>query len=508
MRPDSQQNPPFDLANVREHLRSAHGPHYWRSLDEVARTGEFVQFLHREFPYQASEWLEGLSRRHFLRLMGASFALAGLVGCTRQPPEKIVPYIKQPEELVPGKPLFFATAMTLGGFASGLLVESHEGHPTKIEGNPDHPMSLGASGVFQQASLLDLYDPDRSQVILNGGQDSSWTAFLSALHDALEIQGRLKGAGVRILSETVTSPTLHAQLNAVLERFPEARWHQFEPVNRDNAHRGALLAFGEVHDPQYHFEKAAVVLALDSDFMFSHPAGLRYIRDFAELRRVSAGRKTMSRLYSVESTPSVTGSNADHRLALSSGEIEDLAAAVAQQLGAISVMAGNPVPETRARWISALVDDLRQHRGKSIVIVGESQPPIVHALGHAMNDVLGNSGQTVDYTQPAEAQPACQIESLRGLVEDLERGSVQLLVMLGGNPVFNAPADFEFAKHLSQARFRVHLSPDVNETSALCHWHIPQNHYLESWSDARAYRRHNLNHPAAYYPAICGKVSA
>jgi MoCo/4Fe-4S cofactor protein with predicted Tat translocation signal len=487
MKPISQENAAFDLAAVRERLRSAAGRRYWRSLDEVAQTREFTDFLHREFPNHASEWLDGLGRRQFLKLMGASLALAGLTSCTRQPAQKIVPYVEQPEILVPGKPLYFATAMTLGGYASGLLVESHEGHPTKIEGNPEHPMSLGATNVFQQASLLDLYDPDRSQAVLNGGEISAWAAFLSMLHDTLQRQQSSKGAGLRILTETVTSPTLHAQINAVLEKFPEAQWLQFEPINRDNVHEGARLAFGEIVEAQYHFDKTRIVLALDSDFLFSHPAGLRYTRDFSDRRRVSAGKMDMNRLYAVESTPSVTGSNADHRLALRSGEIENFARALAGKLGAISGEEENPMAASHAQWISALVNDLQQNRGNSIVIAGENQPPLIHALAHVMNQFLGNAGVTIHYTASAEAKAVNQLESLRGLMADLENGAVQLLVILGGNPVYNAPVDFDFARHMAKAPLRVHLSPDVNETSALCQWHIPQNHYLESWSDARAY---------------------
>ena len=461
---------------------------YWRSLDELARTKEFEDFLHREFPPHASEWLNRSSRRHFLKLMGASVALAGLTSCTRQPAEKIVPYIKQPEELIPGKPLLFATAMTLGGFATGLLAESHEGHPTKIEGNPDHPMSLGATNVFHQASLLDLYDPDRSQAVLHNGEVSAWESFLSALHDALQTQQTKRGAGLRILTETVTSPTLHAQLRAVLEKFPEARWHQFEPVNRDNTHEGARLAFGEIVEPQYYFDKARVVLALDSDFLFAHPAALRYARDFTNRRRVAeqTSHPTMNRLYVIESTPTITGSTADHRLALSSGEIENFAFVLSEKLGAIPKSAtGNRQPAIE-KWTSAVASDLQHARGESIVIVGENQTRAVHALAHAMNEILGNNGVAVRYTAPAEPQPVNQIESLRELVGDLKNGAVDLLLVLGGNPVFTAPSDFELAENLSKARLRVHLGADVNETSALCQWHVPQNHFLESWSDARA----------------------
>jgi MoCo/4Fe-4S cofactor protein with predicted Tat translocation signal len=487
-----------DLRLKRAHDRSSDSdksaignrqPTMWRSLDELARTKEFEESLHREFPPHASEWLGNFNRRDFLKIMGASVALAGLTSCTRQPSEKIVPYVKQPEEIIPGKPLFFATAMTLGGFATGLLAESHEGHPTKIEGNPDHPMSLGATNIFHQAALLDLYDPDRAQAVLNNGEISSWESFLSALHEMLEIQQTKRGAGLRILTETVTSPTLHAQIQAALKKFPDARWHQFEPANRDNPREGARLAFGEIAEPQYHFDKARVVLALDSDFMFSHPAALRYTRDFSSRRRVAeqGGTPAMNRLYVVESTPSVTGSNADHRLALSPDEIAHFAFALGKKLG-VSAQSevGNQNSEIE-NWIAALVSDLQQNRGESIVIVGENQPPQIHALAHALNQILGNFDATIHFTATAEPQPVNQVESLRELVSDLKNGAVDVLLIIGGNPAFTAPADFEFAKNLALARQRIHLSADSNETSARCNWHIPQNHFLESWSDARAY---------------------
>src|SRR5436190_483002 len=310
-----------DLRAIGQRLRAQHGSGYWRSLDELARNEQFARFLHREFPERASEWLAGFSRRGFLKMLGASLALAGLTACTRQPVERIVPYIRQPEEIIPGQPLFFATAMTLNGYATGLLVESHEGHPTKIEGNPLHPMSLGASNVFHQASLLDLYDPDRSKALTNGLDVATWEQFVSTLNDQLNEQQKKHGAGLRILTETITSPTLTAQIQALLKKFPEAVWHQFDPLSRDNEIEGARQAFGETFIPHYHFERAKAVLALDSDFMFLHPAGLRYAHDFADRRRKGRGAGDMNRLYAFESSPTVTGSNADHRLPLRSCDI-------------------------------------------------------------------------------------------------------------------------------------------------------------------------------------------
>ncbi len=251
MKPTS--NMPLDLATIRARLAAAHGRQYWRSLEELSDTEEFRELLQREFPRQASVWLDPpVSRRGFLQLMGASLALAGLSACTRQPTEKIVPYVKAPEGLIPGKPQFYATAVLLGGIAQGVLVESHMGRPTKIEGNPQHPASLGATDAFTQAAVLTLYDPDRAQVVTNAGRISTWDAFLAAVKTARDAQRLSQGAGLRVLTETVTSPTLASQLQALLVEFPAARWHQYEPAGREAVLDGARLAFGENVDTQYH----------------------------------------------------------------------------------------------------------------------------------------------------------------------------------------------------------------------------------------------------------------
>jgi MoCo/4Fe-4S cofactor protein with predicted Tat translocation signal len=476
---------PLDLAAIRSRLQTTRGEQFWRSLEELAETDDFREFLHREFPQQASEWLDPVSRRRFLQLMGASLALAGLNACTRQPEEKIVPYVRAPEGSVPGKPLFFATAMPLGGFAHGVVVESHEGRPTKIEGNPKHPASLGGTHAFTQASILTLYDPDRSQVVIHAGRISTWGAFFAAVSPHLETQRLRRGLGLRVLTETVTSPTLSHQLHGLLDVFPEAKWHQYEPVNRDYLHAGARRTFGENIAPQYRFDQAQLILALDADFLSSGPASVRYAHDFATKRSVRAGQTTMNRLYAIESTPSLTGAMADHRLPMRSAEIIDWTHAVARQLGVLEEH--GPRPEHRGQWREVIVAELQQHRGDSIVIAGEHQPPIVHALAHAMNHTLGNVGTTVFYTDPVEARPVDQMASLRELVADMEAGLVDLLVIVGGNPVYNAPADFGFAEHLWKAKLRVHLGLHEDETAQLCHWHVPETHYLETWSDARAF---------------------
>jgi MoCo/4Fe-4S cofactor protein with predicted Tat translocation signal len=464
---------------------------FWRTLDEQMDDPSFREHLYNEFPSQIEAITDPVARRTFLKLMGASLALAGVTACTKQPAEKIVPYVRQPEELIPGKPLFYATAMPLGGVATGLLVESHEGRPTKIEGNPLHPGSLGASDVFAQAAILGLYDPDRSQTLRNLGEIRPWSAFLGAINAALTAQKPLKGAGLRILTESVSSPTLAAQIRELLTRFPSAKWHQWDPASRDNARAGSKLAFGQYADAQYRFENADVILSLDADFLGSGPGALRYARDFARRRRPEDAEH-MNRLYVVETMPSSTGARADHRLPARPSEVGAIARAIAQ-LVHVSTAAGSSLSLGRrgaidvAKWGEAVAKDLQAHRARSLVIAGDSQPPAVHALAHAMNQALGNVGETVVYTPTAEAEPIYQLASLGDLVADMNAGKVDLLVIVGGNPVYTAPVDFKFADALGKVQLRAHLSLYDDETSALCQWQIPEAHFLEAWSDARAF---------------------
>src|SRR6185369_14467198 len=464
------------------------GKEYWRSLEELADSEEFQEALHREFPENATEWNDPVGRRRFLRLMGASFALAGLTACTRQPTEYIAPYVRQPEELVPGKSVYFATAMPLDGFATGLIVESHEGRPTKIEGNRDHPASLGATDVFSQASVLGLYDPDRSQTLTYLGDIVTWSAFLGAVAPAVNAQKAMASqqpprAGLRILTETVSSPTIAYQLKTLLATSQTAKWHQYDAAGRDNIREGSRLAFGQYANTIYRFDKADVVVSLDSDFLVCGPASVRYARDFVAKRKPNDG--TMNRLYVVESTVTNTGSVADHRLPMKPSEIEGFARALAIALGVQA--ASTSMDETRSKQIVAIAKDLREHRGSSIVVAGDSQPPVVHALAHALNAALGNTGNTVVYIDPVEASPVDGNTSLRELVADMNAGQVDVLLILGGNPVYNAPADLDFAAAIRKVPLRIHLSLYKDETSEQCQWHVPEAHYLETWSDARAY---------------------
>lgn len=470
----------------------------WRTLEELIDAPEFRRRIENEFPAGVGEWHDGLSRRNFLKLMGASLALAGFAGCGSPPSEKRVPYLRQPELVVPGRPLFFATAMPLGGYGIGLLVESHEGRPTKVEGNPDQPASLGATNSFAQASVLDLYDPDRSSLVINRGNGSNWGRFVEELNDRMSRIGGRQGAGLRILSESVTSPTLLDQRQRLLEQFPRARWHCFEPVNRNTIHEGTRLAFGRPLHPIYDLAKADRIVSLDSDFLCDEPGGVRYARDFASRRRVRAPGDRMNRLYVAEPSPTVTGSMADHRLPVRSRDVIALAGELARALGVETDTEAAALDPRHSRWLKAAAGDLRQHHGAGLIVAGPSQPPAVHALVHLMNERLGNIGKTLRLAEPIEADPLDHRSSLGELVGEMKAGTVELLIILGGNPVYAAPVDLDFGGVLkawakseggdeSSRRLAVHLSTHYDETSFQCHWHLPRQHYLETWSDIRAY---------------------
>ena len=472
---------PVSFAGVRRRM-DGETPRrrFWKSLDELADTPAFLEFLHREFPEQASVFEDAKGRREFLTLMGASLALAGLTACTKQPEEKILPYVRQPEAIVPGRPLFFASAYGHDGYARGILVERHEGRPTKIEGNPDHPVSLGASDVFGQAHVLGLYDPDRSKSVLYVGEDRTWGDFRAALRELVEKQKAKRGAGLRILTPRTTSPTLAAQLHAILAGLPEAKWLSWQPDTRDNARAGAVLAFGEPAEPQYRFDKADVILSLESDFTVSHPASLRLLREFGARRKVSPEKPEMNRLYVVEGSPTPTGSIADHRLALRSSQVEGFARAVAAALG---VPAEGGVGHA---WVAPIANDLKRAGARALVLAGESQPPAVHAIAHALNEALGAVGTTVVYTQPAEVSQPGENAALESLVGEMRAGKVDALVILGGNPAYDAPADLKFAEALDKVPLRIHHGLYLDETGERCHWHLPASHALESWGDLRA----------------------
>ncbi len=481
----------MSLDEARAELSGKHGRDYWRELGTVASRPGFDRMLEREFPQHASELIDPVSRRGFLKVMGASLALAGLSGCTKQPDEPIYPYIKQPEDLVLGKPLYFATAFPFPTGAMPLLVKSDAYRPIKVDGNPDHPMSKGGSDPISQGSLLGLYDPDRSPRVLRRGEQSNFATFQAEFITAMQKKRSAGGQGLYILSGTVTSPTLAAQWKKAQSFYPQAKWIQYDPVNRDSARIASKAVFGDFYDAQYKLEDADVIVSLDADFLsgINQPGFTKLAADWAARRRmVEPGTeqgKKMNRLYAVESSPTTTGFKADHRLAIKASDIPAFAAALAGAGGAGN--AGQGLSPAAQKFVEVVTKELKASSGRCVVIPGEQAHASVHAAAFAINESLGNVGKTVVYTETVNPLPSVQIDDFKSLVADMNAGKVDWLIVLDANPVYTAPADLKFTDALNRIGKLVHLGAYVDETARQADWHINSAHYLEGWSDARAY---------------------
>jgi MoCo/4Fe-4S cofactor protein with predicted Tat translocation signal len=484
----SKSRPGMTLAGARAELdsqqssRTAGNGTAWNGLDQAAAQPGFDRRVEQEFPAHAGEWVDPVSRRGFMKLMGASMAMAGLAGCTKQPDEPIYPYVKAPEDLILGKPNYFATAFPFSTGALPLLVKSDAYRPIKVDGNPEHPMSLGASDPLSQGSLLGLYDPDRSQHALYHLETASFGNFQKALvHDLANMPG---GQGLYILSTTITSPTLAGQWKDAQKRYPQAKLIQYDPVNRDSARRASKAAFGDFYDAQYMLDKADVILSLDADFLsgITHPGFVKLARDYANRRKLMDPSIEMNRLYAVESMPTTTGFKADHRLKMKASLVEAVAVAVSG--------GGIPTPNWTSEqqaFIAAVAADLKANAGKCVVIPGEQQSANVHLAAIALNQSLGNVGKTVIYTETVQPLPSIQLDDLKSLVADMNAGKVQWLLILDANPVYSSPVDLKFAEALGKVPKSAHLGSHVDETAQIATWHINSAHYLETWSDARAY---------------------
>src|SRR5687767_2136358 len=418
-----------------------------------------------------------------MMLLGASLSLAGLAGC-RRPVEEIVPYVTAPEDVVPGIPQHYATTMPFRRSAYGLIVESHEGRPTKIEGNPAHPSTLGASSSRVQASVLGLYDPDRSQSVTLKGARKSWDEFVGAWGKLAEAHAADEGAGLAVVSESFCSPTAARLASELRARYPKLQWATYDAVSDENRLAGLRSATGRDVDLMLRLDRATVVLSLDADPLLTDPEMFRHVRGFAAGRKAGASGGAMNRLYAVEGVYSLTGAMADHRLRLQSRQIAPFLAALAARIsGQAESVAG--VPGLDARWIDALAKDLLANRGKSLIVAGDRQPAAVHAAVCALNTTLGNTGRTVSYYETRDAVlPSAS--SLASLVGAMNGGTIQTLVVLGGNPVFDAPADLDFAAAMAKVPHSIVLGHSIDETSSKAEWHVPRAHYLESWGDARA----------------------
>ena len=478
--PQTPQRPVVDLLALRDKLAAGEGPEFWRTLDEAAESESWREASEQEFPGGSAKEPSGVDRRAVLKVMAASLAMAGAAACTKLPKELIVPYVKQPENVIPGVPLFYATAMPIGGYARGLLVESHLNRPTKVEGNPDHPASLGATGIFEQASVLNLYDPDRSQSVLHDGRLSTWEEFTGAFSTEAQSVKLRNGEGLAILTGATTSLTLTSQLSAVLEQMPKAKWYVHEPSVNGAISSAAKKIAGRAAFVAYDLSQADVIVSLESDFLNTGPAALAYARQFSRRRNVDGG-ETPCRLYALESSTSVSGSLADHHIPVKSSAV----ASIAYRLAGACGVAGVPeVSGTAPEWLAAIAQDLIAAKGRCVVLPGEFQPESVHLAAYAMNVALGNIGTTVRVLEGVEPE---NTHSLEDLTNDLNGGGVETLVILGPNPVYTAPAMLGFQEAIRKARFVARLGQNFDETARLCNWHVPEAHYLETWSDSRAF---------------------
>lgn len=462
--------------------RGIPGDEWWRNIEGTPTPidGDDLNSS-PEFPFGAVP--EEPSRRQALQLLTAAALALPAAACGRAP-EHIVPYVVLPEGLTPGKPLTFATSLILSGFAQPVVVTSHEGRPTKIEGNPQHPASQGRTDAFAQAAILSLYDPARSRTVFNQGQIASWDDFLRAITRQSQSWRANGGAGLRLLSGRSTSPTLAHQVEVLQRRYPNLVWHRWEPINDDQVQRGAELSFGRRLEPHYRLDQADVIVALDADLLGPGPRQVMHGLAFSEGRRARAGTRNLTRLYAAEPLLTLTGAMADLRLPARRTAIGELAQHLAQRLGANLSL---PAPDaSSSRWLDAVARDIEANRGRALVAVGRGQPAYVHALGAWMNHRIGALGSLVHWREPAEMDAADYGESLAALAGDMAAGRVEALVILGGNPAYDAPAELAFADALKSCPFSVHLGLHADETSQLCTWHLPGLHALESWSDARA----------------------
>ncbi len=471
------------LAEVRARLEGKRGKRFWQSLDDLAEAPGFTEMLHEEFPRQASELTDGVSRRGFMKVMGASLALAGMTGCTKQPDEQIFPYIKQPEDLVIGKPNYFATAFPFPTGAVPVLIKSDTYRPIKVDGNPEHPVSKGRSDLFTQASLLDLYDPDRSAHVVKIAAGQAITSDFGAFSDAFRAAAgdNSSGQGLVVLSETIISPTLAAQWKQLQTKYPQAKLVQWEPINSDASRIASKAVLGDFYETQYRLENADVILSLDADFLTSNafPGFLPLSAAYAERHRYESG-KPMNRLYVVESMPTVTGAKAEHRLGLKPSDLDKFASALVSGGG----FSGS---ESAQKFLAAVLADLKKAGSRAVVIAGHQSSPALQAAAHALNAQLGAVGSTVVYTETVAAIPSVQNDDLKNLVGAMRSGQVKALIMLGVNPAYNAPGDLHFGEALARVPFTAHHGLYYDETAQKALWHVNAAHYLESWSDARAY---------------------
>lgn len=464
-------------------MNDKNSPVYIKGPEQTETPEAFEHIKADEFPHRAS--LLDINRRDLLKFMGGTLALAGLAqGCRFLPQQKIVPFVQAPEDRLPGSEVWYASTATIGGYGTGIIVKQFEGRPIKIEGNPVHPASLGKSDSRLQAELAVMYDPDRLKSPIANGEPSSWDEFFKVTRAAMtKVRG---GAGVAILTPNVSSPSLFAQISDFLRANPLAKWYQYEPVGRDNVHDGSVMAFGQPVETVYDFSKADVVVTLDSDYFLNEPGNIRYMHDTAAKRAIDDHAPSMNRIYAIESSPTLVGAMADHRYRVRASKILDVCAALASAVG-VAGATGNPPAGVTAKDISAIAKDLLAQSGRAVVVAGSHMPASVHALVHAVNAAIGAVGTTVSYIAPVMAKPVNNMAEIKDLTTAMQSGQVSTLLVMGGNPVLDAPVDAKFAEALTKVPLTAHLSLYQNETTHKCLWALPESHFLEAWGDATAH---------------------
>lgn len=460
---------------------------YWKSLNELAQNKEYKNFVEREFPENATELTDGVSRKGFLRVMGASIALAGFAAC-RRPVQKILPYSNQPEDIVPGIPLHYATAMPFQGSLTGLVIENHEGRPTKVEGNDLHPGSHGNTNAYHQATMLEMYDPDRSRSPINKGSKATTDDFISFANSYFADSSKK----IAFISEANSSPTYLALKKSTLSKFKNAKWITYEPFGEDNAIEGNNIAFGNRLRTYYMYNNADVVVSLDDDFLSAtHPNNVEYAKHITAKRKVTSTSDTMNRIYSVENGFTLTGAYADNRLRVKASEVEDFANALA---GALSTRVNglNAFRSVKNRFsgsefITAMADDLASHAGKSAVSVGLSHSPQAHAVVAAINTALSNVGKTVSYLEVPYFDTQNNTTAFADVVSGIKSGNFDAVVMIGTNPVLTAPANLKFNDALSNVGEIIHFGSYRDESSKPATWHVSKSHFLEAWGDGYSF---------------------
>ena len=470
----------FDLARARE-VAGGGSHRFWSSLEELIDEEGFRAWLAGEFP-AASSMFDDPGRRQFLKLMGASLLLAGLTGCGESKSDHALPYVNQPDDIIPGVARYYVTGIQFDGYIQPVIATTYAGRPTKLDGNPDHPVTRGASDAFMQAAIFGLYDPERSKVPLLEGLPSTWNVFAAALADMRARWHERGGDGLRILTGATTSPTLVRQLGDLAKQYPKMRWSRFEPIGLARQDEAMKLAFGRVVTPHYHLDQCDVIVSLDNDLLGPGPSQVMHAKSWAQRRGeiADAGR---SRLHAAESVPTLTGTVASVRLPCGPLRI----AALAQAIGAAFEIVGFSRPDLRAqeqKWLDRAVDELRAHGGHSLLTIGTQLDPRLQALAPVVNEQLKNVGATVSYSEPIHVPGDPQ--PLAALVAEIDAGSVDTLIMADCNPVYASPGPLKFADRLAHVPNRIHAGLHADETAQLCQWHLPLSHALESWGDGRS----------------------